>query len=73
MVLEAAAEFALDLPHSFFVGDKAADIECGRRAGTRTILVLSGYGAEQDCRADFTARDVLEAVEIVKRQGAGSV
>ena len=69
MVLEAAAEFALDLPNSFFIGDKAADIECGRRAGTQTILVLTGYGAEQICRADFTARDVLEAVEIVTRRG----
>ena len=58
-----------DLPNSFLIGDKAADIECGRRAGTQTILVLTGYGAEQICRADFTARDVLEAVEIVTRRG----
>ena len=69
MVLEAAEKFALDLPNSFLIGDKAADIECGRRAGTRTILVLTGYGLEQSCGADFTARDVLEAVEIVKRHG----
>jgi D-glycero-D-manno-heptose 1,7-bisphosphate phosphatase len=72
MVLEAAAEFALDLPNSFLIGDKAADIECGRRAGTQTILVLTGYGAEQICRADFTARDVLEAVEIVTRHLSGA-
>ena len=64
MVLEAAAEFGIDLANSFFVGDKAADIECGRRAGTRTILVLTGYGATERCYADFTARDVVEAVEI---------
>jgi D-glycero-D-manno-heptose 1,7-bisphosphate phosphatase len=62
MVLEAAAEFAIDLPASYLIGDKAIDIECGRRAGTGTILVLTGYGREQRCAADFTAGDSVEAV-----------
>jgi D-glycero-D-manno-heptose 1,7-bisphosphate phosphatase len=65
MVLEAAAAYDIDLARSYFIGDKSADIECGRRAGTRTILVLTGYGADQDCRPDFTARDMTEAVQIV--------
>ncbi len=63
MVLAAAAAHRIDLARSYFVGDKSADIECGRRAGTRTILVLTGYGAEQRCAADFTCRDAVEAVE----------
>jgi D-glycero-D-manno-heptose 1,7-bisphosphate phosphatase len=65
MVLEAAADYDIDLAQSCFIGDKIADIECGRRAGTCTILVLTGYGAAQDSRPDFTARDVAEAVQIV--------
>lgn len=65
MVLEAAADFDLDLAASYFIGDKAADVECGRRAGMRTILVLTGYGAEQDCRSDFRAAGVVEAIGIV--------
>jgi D-glycero-D-manno-heptose 1,7-bisphosphate phosphatase len=65
MVFEAAGEFAIDLPRSYFVGDKAIDIECGRRAGTRTILVLTGYGREQTCHADFTAANVVDAVSLV--------
>jgi D-glycero-D-manno-heptose 1,7-bisphosphate phosphatase len=67
MVLEAAAAYDIDLARSYFIGDKSADIECGQRAGTRTILVLTGYGAEQDCRPDFTAHNIAEAVEIVLR------
>jgi D-glycero-D-manno-heptose 1,7-bisphosphate phosphatase len=63
MVLAAAAAHHIDLAASYFVGDKSADIECGRRAGTRTVLVLTGYGREQNCAADFTCRDVVEAVE----------
>ncbi len=65
MVLEAAAEFGIDLGRSYFIGDKAADIECGRRAGTRTILVLTGYGKEQNCEAGAVAESVVEAVAMV--------
>jgi len=65
MLLEAAADFGIDLAASYLIGDKCADIECGRRAGTSTILVRTGYGAEQTCRPDFTAVDVVQAVQIV--------
>ncbi len=65
MVFEAARDFALDLPRSYLVGDKPADIECGRRAGTRTIQVLTGYGAGQPCHADFTAADAVAAAALI--------
>jgi D-glycero-D-manno-heptose 1,7-bisphosphate phosphatase len=61
MLLQAARDLDLDLAASWIVGDKAADVECGRRAGTRTILVRTGYGAEQQCSPDFTAADAVEA------------
>lgn len=67
MVLEAAADFDLDLAGSWFIGDKSADVECGRRAGLRTILVLTGYGAVQNCQPDFRVADVVEAIGIVLR------
>jgi len=65
MVLEAAAAYDIDLASSYFIGDKSTDIECGRRAGTRTILVLTGYPAEPDSHPDFTADDMTQAVQIV--------
>jgi D-glycero-D-manno-heptose 1,7-bisphosphate phosphatase len=65
MVLHAAEAHHIDLSGSYFVGDKSADIECGRRAGTRTVLVLTGYGRDQKCAADLTCRDAVEAVEII--------
>ena len=67
MVLEAAAAYDIDLERSYFIGDKSADVECGQRAGTRTILVLTGYGAEQNSRPDFKADDIAKAVQIVLR------
>jgi len=61
MVLRATREHSIDLAASFFVGDRQADIECGRRAGMRTILVRTGYGAEQTCPADLTVANAVEA------------
>ena len=69
MVLEAAAEHGIDLARSWFIGDKAADIECGRRAGSRTILVRTGYGSNQNCAPDFVAADAAAAVDWILQQG----
>lgn len=65
MVFQAATELNIDLSRSYFVGDRSADIECGRRAGTLTILVSTGYGAEQNCHPTFRAKDITEAVNFV--------
>jgi D-glycero-D-manno-heptose 1,7-bisphosphate phosphatase len=66
MVLEAASDLGIDLARSWFIGDKAIDVECGRRAGTRTILVLTGEGrAQQNAKPDFCAEDITDAVRIV--------
>ena len=68
MVLEAVRDLGIDLTRSWFVGDKAADVECGARAGTRTILVETGYGAKEASSGippNFIAKDVVEAVEVV--------
>ena len=68
MIFEAAAEYDLDLAGSYVIGDKAADVECGKRAGTKSILVLTGYGLEQDCTPDFLERDVVQAIDTVLEQ-----
>lgn len=39
LLLEAAQRFDLDLSACWMVGDKETDVEAGRRAGCRTILV----------------------------------
>jgi D-glycero-D-manno-heptose 1,7-bisphosphate phosphatase len=65
MVLEAAAEYHLDLARSYFIGDKDDDIACGRRAGTHTIQVRTGYGEQEEGNADWRARDVVEAIAMV--------
>ncbi len=69
MIFEAQRDHHLNLRRSFFVGDKASDIGCGRNASVTTILVQTGYGArESNTGADFIARDVAHAVEIILEQ-----
>jgi D-glycero-D-manno-heptose 1,7-bisphosphate phosphatase len=66
MIFEAERDHCLDLAQSYFIGDKTSDIACGRNAGVRTVLVQTGYGARaQDCRADWIARDLAQATEII--------
>lgn len=46
-LFDARDEFGLDLAHSFMIGDKLSDLECGWNAGVKkSILVRTGYGAE---------------------------
>lgn len=42
MILAAKEEFGLKLEGCYFIGDKWSDIECGARAGCKTLLVLTG-------------------------------
>jgi D-glycero-D-manno-heptose 1,7-bisphosphate phosphatase len=68
MLLEASAQFGIELGASYMVGDKASDIECGRRAGAGAILVLTGYGRLQACVPDFTAADAVTAASWILQQ-----
>lgn len=74
MLLRAAEELGLDVAQSFAVGDSQRDIEAGRQAGCRTVLVRTGYGKEMAGRldagvsADHVADDLSGAVAWVVRQ-----
>jgi D-glycero-D-manno-heptose 1,7-bisphosphate phosphatase len=75
MILQAAAEYGIDLPASYVVGDRWRDVEAGRIAGCSTILV--DHSVEQDgpCRPDKTVRSLPEAVSYIlvqKQPGAVS-
>jgi len=64
MVMEARDTLGIDLSASYFIGDKDIDIECGRNAGLRTALVLTGYGERHvGIQTDFVARDVSGALD----------
>lgn len=66
MVQEAAKRFNIDLSQSYFIGDTARDIECGHRAGTKTIALRSGHGVQEPVIIpDNTFENLLEAVHFI--------
>ena len=66
MIEEAVRDLGIDRSKSWMVGDKDIDIECGRAAGCRTILVRTGYGSlHAGSRPDFHAEDVCEAADLI--------
>jgi D-glycero-D-manno-heptose 1,7-bisphosphate phosphatase len=69
MIEEAKRDYQIAIEKSWFVGDKDSDILCGRNAGCKTILVLTGYGHDhRDCGPHFIAKDIVEAAQIILRE-----
>jgi|ERR1041385_2789745 D-glycero-D-manno-heptose 1,7-bisphosphate phosphatase len=74
MLERAVKEFDIDLKKSFVIGDKMTDIQTGNNAGTKTILVLTGYGKQeldlchqQNAHIDYVAEHLPDAMQYVKR------
>ncbi|MBA4405944.1 D,D-heptose 1,7-bisphosphate phosphatase [bacterium] len=72
MIVQAAEEFDIDLTHSYMVGDKWSDVECGINAGVKTIL-LDSPTIEKEIsvllnlgkKPNFTAANFSEACDFV--------
>jgi len=66
----AANEMKFNPQNCVVVGDKASDIEMGKRIGATTFLVLTGYGAEAAkndiCSPDHTVSGLAEAAQTIK-------
>jgi D-glycero-D-manno-heptose 1,7-bisphosphate phosphatase len=75
----AAREHALDLSGSWIVGDRYADLEMGHAAGTRGILVMTGYGRGEyelhrdtwPRQPDTLAENLKDAVVKILKNGGG--
>jgi len=81
MMIRAGKELNLDLKQSFMVGDKLSDIEAGKRAGCKTIMVRTGQGGEElkakQIECDYVADDLYNAVQHIlrlsRKSGMGDV
>jgi len=70
---KASAIHNLDLPESFFVGDRLSDIECGLNAGCRTVLLTHEKSSRRDAldeedtqareKAHYIASTLMEATQ----------
>jgi len=72
LLLRAAAENGLDLKKSYFVGDGLIDVEAGRRAGCRTILVghmstfLTDLMEKENVTPDFMVRSFKDVPALLR-------
>ncbi|MFA6600889.1 MAG: HAD family hydrolase [Candidatus Omnitrophota bacterium] len=68
---KAAHDYAFERMKTYFVGDKASDIEAGKRFGLKTIFVRTGHGRTEEKKLaghllpDAIADDLLSAVRIL--------
>jgi D-glycero-D-manno-heptose 1,7-bisphosphate phosphatase len=65
MLLDAAAEYGIDLAQSFMIGDRWRDVDCGRNAGCFTIFIDRNYAEPLRSLPDAVCRDLAEAADIV--------
>jgi D-glycero-D-manno-heptose 1,7-bisphosphate phosphatase len=60
MLLTAAREHQIDLASSWVIGDSEKDMEAGKRAGCRTVLISANPSARDEL-ADFCEDTLLSA------------
>lgn len=66
MIFRGARDLGIDLTSSYMVGDSPADIEAGRRAGTRTVLI----GDDESLGADMIFPSLIDfAIFLREREG----
>lgn len=73
MFKQAKEEFHFDTCHSWMLGDRYSDVAFGKKAGLKTILLLSGNGREEltsdlklkDYKPDYVTDDLLTAAKLI--------
>lgn len=68
LLLKAAAELEIDMSHSWMIGDGLTDIQAGRDAGCRTVLIgrmrceLCQKMEEMQAHPDFIVGELFESI-----------
>ena len=67
MLTDAARTRGLDLASSWMVGDRWRDIDCGQRAGVRTVFIDFGYDEALRAPPDFIVKNFPAAAAVILR------
>lgn len=59
MILKAQLKYHIDLTNSYMVGDTLNDIQTGRAVRCKTVLVLTGYGKEEQKKINTIVPDMI--------------
>lgn len=72
LLIQAAKEFDIDLSKSVFLGDKSTDVNCGKMAGCKTMILLHSEDepekieAARTAGADYKVGSHNESIEYLK-------
>lgn len=72
LIFRGAADYGIDLRQSYMIGDGIVDVQAGKRAGCRTILIanvnslLLRVMRDSKAKPDFLVRDLGGALQILK-------
>lgn len=66
-LLKAARDYHINLEKSWMIGDRDTDIECGKAAGTRTVLIENPHSSrfQGSSHPDDRAANLKDAVTII--------
>jgi len=66
-LIKASYDYGIDLASSWMIGDRDSDIECGKAAGTRTILIKNSWSTRYRGHSfpDFVSTNLKEAVRFI--------
>ena len=70
---EAVKNLTYDPQKTFFIGDKATDVEAGKRFGIKTIFVRTGHGKFDEpkltaqLQPDYRVNRLMETVEVLAK------
>jgi len=67
LLIEAAKKYGIDLKNSFLIGDGWKDVEAGKAAGCKVILLKTDYNQEAQKKSDFVVENLEEAYKIIKK------
>jgi len=72
LIKQAQKDLSIDMKKSWFIGDTSRDMETGRRAKLKTILVKTGKAGKDvpsfKAKGNYTATSIVEAARIVKKE-----
>mgnify|MGYP004534387117 FL=1 len=71
MLKQAAEKYNIDLRNSWYIGDMTMDIQTGKNAEMKTILVqtgAAGLDGKYVVQPDFEAKDLMDAVDYILQE-----
>ena len=69
LLLKAKEKYNIDLSKCFFVGDTTMDVQTGKNAGMKTVLVktgVKGLDGKFDAKPDYVINDLSELYDLIK-------